>query len=64
MDANLDSQERLDSVGNLGSEIANSLSQVKETVKAYRVPDVTFSTRCKFSAPDVNMETRPVNNKG
>lgn len=48
-------------MGSLGSEMANSLSHVKETVKAYRVPDVIFSTICTFSAPDVNIETRPEN---
>ena len=34
-------------------------SQVKDIVIAYRVPFFNFSTKCKFSAPDVKNETLP-----
>ena len=34
-------------------------SQVNPMVRAYLVPDVTFSTWCLFSGPDVNADTRP-----
>ena len=34
-------------------------SQVKPMVRAYLVPQVTFSTWCLFSGPDVNADTRP-----
>lgn len=45
----------------IGSEIAKFSSQVKGIVIAYRVPLVTFSTKCGCSCPDVKMETLPVN---
>ena len=43
----------------LGSDIDFSGSQVKDIVIAYRVPLFNFSTKCRFSAPDVKKETLP-----
>lgn len=41
------------------SSIDFEISHVKEMVTAYRTPDFTLSTKCTFSAPDVNIATRP-----
>ena len=42
-----------------GSLIACFGSHVKDTVMAYRVPLSTFSTKCRFSDPDVKKDKRP-----
>lgn len=42
-----------------GSKMPWSGLQVKAMVMAYRVPQCTFSTRCRFSEPEVKKETRP-----
>ena len=50
--------------GSAGSVMAWAGSQVKETVMAKRVPQVTCSTRCRFSEPDEKKETRPEGRRG
>ena len=45
--------------GNFGSFIAYSGLHVNPIVKANLIPLSTFSTRCGFSAPDVNADARP-----
>lgn len=46
-----------------GSPMPCSGSQVKEMVMAKRVPHSTFSTRCRFSDPEVKNDTRPAKTK-
>ena len=44
-----------------GSVIAMLGSHVNDIVIACRTPSFNFSTKCKFSDPDVKNETRPEN---
>lgn len=46
-----------------GSPMPCSGSQVKEMVMAKRVPHWTFSTRWRFSDPEVKNDTRPAKTK-
>lgn len=46
-----------------GSPMPCCGSQVKEMVMAKRVPHCTFSTRCRFSEPEVKNDTRPAKTK-
>ncbi len=44
----------------LGCSIALALSHVKDTVIAYLVPLLIFSTKCGFSEPEVKNDSLPV----
>lgn len=47
-----------------GSPMPCSGSQLNEMVMAKRVPHWTFSTRCRFSEPEVKNDTRPAKREG